>query len=86
MPVREPAKIWVNQVLVTIGLSAIGTYTLEKIGYHGYWNLLAFVAVIAVIATVFNKNPLNKLLMFLVLCVFSFCAVGFTGQILGYAD
>lgn len=74
------------QIFVVCVLSVIGTHVFEKLDYKGYFNLIVFIAVITCITYFMNRNQPLRLCMFVILCIVSFLTVGFTGQVVGYAD
>jgi phosphoglycerol transferase MdoB-like AlkP superfamily enzyme len=87
MSIAKPTLVKVViQIFVVFALSVIGTYIFEKLNYKGYFNLVVFIAVITCIAYVMNRNQSLRLFMFVILCIISFLTVGFTGQVVGYAD
>jgi hypothetical protein len=79
------ARLFTQTMLVFI-FSILGTYSVEKIGYKGYFNLLFLFAFIALISYILNRSPLMRIYMFIALCGFSFLTLGLTGHVLGYAD
>lgn len=74
------------QLLITVVMSVLFTYVVEKVSYKGYLNLAILTVMITVITAIMNHSWTIKALMFVVLAIFCVITIGITGQIIGYSD